>query len=171
MNFCPRKLVCETTMNAMKARTSKPLLKFFGVLVLLAHILVAADSSAQTGVRKDVDQIQGTWKIVALEYNGKQAPPEIVATLKLVFKNDTLAFLPGEPGFTNYKFKLDPTTKPAGFAMTHADGVKVGNTQHGIYSLEGDRLRICFASGNKIPTVFVAGAKSAQTMYTLKREK
>ena len=129
MNFCPRKLVCETTMNAMKARTSKPLLKFFGVLVLLAHILVAADSSAQTGVRKDVDQIQGTWKIVALEYNGKQAPPEIVATLKLVFKNDTLAFLPGEPGFTNYKFKLDPTTKPAGFAMTHADGVKVGNTQ------------------------------------------
>jgi hypothetical protein len=62
-----------------------------------------------------LDGIQGTWKLVALENNGQQAPAEFVVVMKLVFKGDTLTFPGGEPGFTNYKFKLDPTTKPAGF--------------------------------------------------------
>ena len=76
---------------------------------------VAAEPFKQHSLKQDLDGIQGTWKLVALENNGHPAPAEFVVVMKLVFKGDTLAFPGGEPGFTNYKFKLDPTTKPAGF--------------------------------------------------------
>ena len=122
-----------------------------GLVVLMVTASMIAQPSRQDLVKKDLNGIQGTWKIVALEADGKQAPAEIVAMLKFVFKDDTLTCVPGEPGFTNYKFKLDPATKPAGFAMTHADGTKQGETDKGIYALEGDRLKICFCSQARFP--------------------
>ena len=142
-----------------------------GLLFLTAAILVAADPPKEDAVKKDLKGIQGTWKVVAMEADGEKAPEEIVAALKLVFKDDTLTFVPGEPGFTNYTYKLDPTTKPAGFDMTHADEKNKGETQKGIYSLEGDSLKICFGKPGQRPKEFTAKAKSGQAMYVLKRVK
>ncbi len=133
--------------------------------------LIAAEPAKQDLIKKDVDEIQGTWKLAALEANGKQAPAEIAATLKLVFKGDTLTFTPGEPGFTNYKYMVDPTTKPASFAMTHADGANKGETDKGIYLLEGDQLKICFGPAGKVPNEITARAGSEQSMYSLERVK
>jgi uncharacterized protein (TIGR03067 family) len=142
-----------------------------GLIVLMATSLMAAEPSKQNAVTKDTNRIQGTWKLVALEADGKQAPAEIVAALKLVFRDDTLTFTPGEPGFTNYKYTLDPTTKPASFAMTHADGTNKGETEKGIYSLDGDRLKIWFGRLDKSLNGFTASAKSGQSMYSLERVK
>lgn len=142
-----------------------------GLIVLMATSLIAAEPSKQDSVTKDVDAIQGTWKLVALESDGKQAPAEIVAALKLVFKADTLIFTPGEPGFTNYKFKLDPTTKPASFTMIHADGTNKGETEKGIYSLDGDRLKICFGRLGQTLNEITARAGSGQSMYSMERVK
>ncbi|MGA9777296.1 MAG: TIGR03067 domain-containing protein [Verrucomicrobiia bacterium] len=142
-----------------------------GLVVLMLTGSMVAQPSRQDPIKQDLNGIQGTWKIVALEVDGQQAPTEIVATLKLVFKDDTLMFTPGEPGFTNYKFKLDPASKPAGFAMTHADGTQKGKTDKGIYALESDRLKICFCLSGKIPKEFTVKARSGQWMYSLEREK
>ena len=91
--------------------------------------------------------------------------------MKLIFKGDELTFTPGEPGFTQYTFKLDPRTKPASFDMTHADGSKKGETKKGIYLFENDRLKICFGSEDERPKELTAKAGSEQVMYTLQRKK
>ena len=116
-------------------------------------------------------RIQGTWRAVSLEANGKQGPAEVLAVLKLVFENDTLTFTPGEPGFTNYKFKLDPTAKPPGFIMVHADGPETGKSESGTYLLEGDRLELCFWASNQIPSDAAAWAEAPAAKYELVRAK
>ena len=98
--------------------------------ILIATALTAAGPTQEVPLKKDVDKIQGTWRVVRLEADGEPAPEEIVTALKLVFKDDALTFTPGEPGFTNYTFKLDPTARPPGFDMTHADGENKGVLQH-----------------------------------------
>ena len=140
-------------------------------LVGATVFLVAADPPQNGAAKTDLERIQGAWKLASLEADGEPAPAEIVATLKLVFKDDRLAFTPGEPGFTNYTYKLDPTAKPANFDMTHTDGVNKGKTQKGIYSLAGDSLKICFGQADQRPKEFTAKANSGQAMYVLTREK
>ena len=136
------------------------------LFVLVATGLMAGEPPGPDTPKKDMDAIQGTWKVVALEADGQQAPPEIVAALKLVFKGETLTFSPGEPGFTNYNFKLDPTTKPASFDMTHADGPHKGETEEGIYLLEGNHLKICLGTAGNRPKTFATTAPSGKGVYS-----
>jgi uncharacterized protein (TIGR03067 family) len=142
-----------------------------GLVVLIANSLMAGEPSKQDAFKKDLDAIQGTWKTVNLEADGKQAPAEIVVALKLTFKGDTLTFTPGEPGFSNYNYKLDATTKPASFDMTHADGANKGETQKGIYLLVGNHLKICLGKADNRPKEFTTTANSGQALYTLQQEK
>lgn len=144
-----------------------------GLIVLIATSLIAVEPAEQGAAKNDndMDAIQGTWKVVALEADGEQAPAESVAAFKLTFKGDTLTFTPGEAGFGNYTHKLDPTTLPSNFDMTHADGPKKGETNRGIYLLEGNRLKICFGKAGSRPKEFKTAANSGQGMYTLEREK
>jgi uncharacterized protein (TIGR03067 family) len=141
----------------------------WGLVLVTAGLLPAGPEGAAE--KKDGEKIRGTWTLVSLEADGEQAPAEIVATLKLVFEGDKLTFTPGEPGFTNYTYKLSPATKPAGFDMTHADGNNKGKTIQGIYSLEGDDLKICFGEEGRRPREFTAQAKSGQALYVLKGQK
>jgi uncharacterized protein (TIGR03067 family) len=120
---------------------------------------------------EDLKKIQGTWNLTALEVDGHPAPPEIVAALKFVFKNGSVTIDPGEPGWTNFKYTLDPTTEPSGYTIAHADGPKKGEMTKGIYSLDGDRLEICLPEGDEKPTEFTAKAGSGQILYSLERTK
>ena len=97
-----------------------------------ASPLIAVALSEQGAAAKDMKDIQGTWKVVKMEANGEPAPPEIVGSMVLVFKDNSLTFKPGEPGYTNFTFKLNPMAKPAAFDMTHVDGKSKGETKRGI---------------------------------------
>jgi uncharacterized protein (TIGR03067 family) len=141
------------------------------LLGLSIMVPALAGPPATTLESRDRKNIQGTWKLVALEADGQPAPPEIVAALKLVFKGNTLTFTRGEPSYTYYTFTLVPTNQPCGFTMIHADGSEKGKIQNGIYSLSGDRLKICLASGNRSPRDFKTTAGSGLGLYALEREK
>ncbi len=142
-----------------------------GLILLTATSFVAAEPPKQGAVKTDLNEIIGTWQVTAFEADGIAGPAEIVEKLKLVFKDDKLTFSPGEPGFTHYTFRLDPSTKPANFDMTHADGPKKGETKKGIYLLDGDRLKICFGIEDDRPRELTAKAESEQVMYTLRRKQ
>lgn len=138
-------------------------------LALFATCLIDAEPPANGRSKKDLDTILGSWKVLALQCDGEAGPPEVVASLKLLFKEETLIFQPGEPGFTNFRYKMDPTSKPASFDMIHADGSHKGDTKKGIYVLENDHLKICFGTAKERPTQLTANAGSRQTLYSLIR--
>lgn len=122
--------------------------------------------------KRDQAAIQGKWKVVAMEANGRPAPASILAVLKYEFKGDKLFITPGEPGFTDYTFKLNPSAKPATIDMPRIKpGGELDKTEsQGIYTLEGDHLKICFGK-NKRPTEMKADAQSGfgQALVELER--
>ena len=113
-------------------------------------------------------QLQGTWKVVALEAEGIKAPESVVAVLKLIFKARTLTFEPAEPGFAQFTYKLDSTTKPSSFDLIPGAGPDAGQPKPGIYLLEGDTLKICFG-GRERPKTFTTNSGSMEALYTLRR--
>jgi uncharacterized protein (TIGR03067 family) len=142
-----------------------------GLIIMIPVLLIVPMPSQGEEPKTDTDKIQGTWKLVRLEEDGNLNPGEIVNGSELVFKGDALTFVDDKPGGTKFTYKLDPSTKPAGLDITHADGKKKGETLKGIYSLEGDSLKICFGKPDQRPKDFTAKAMSGQWILMLKREK
>lgn len=105
---------------------------------------------------------------------GNSAPAEILGVLKYEFKGDKLFVTPGESGFTDFMFKLNPNAKPATIDMPRikpGGGVDKSQSQ-GIYTLKGDHLKICLGK-NKRPTEMRADAEDGfgQVLIELEREK
>lgn len=138
-----------------------------GFIVLMMCTEFSADPGKPDSIEKELRRFQGTWKIKTLESDGNRAPVEFVESLRLVFKGDSMTFVPGEPGFTNFENRIDPNLKPATIDMTHADGTNQGKTRKGIYPLEGDRLRFCFGNTDERPDDFSMKPDSGRAMYTL----
>ena len=70
------------------------------------------------------------------------------------------------------KFTLDPTKKVKTIDYTIAEGANEGKTQLGIYELDGDTLKFCYAQpGKDRPTEFKTAAESGRTISVWKKDK
>jgi RNA polymerase sigma-70 factor (ECF subfamily) len=120
---------------------------------LLFCCLLVAPALAGDAVSADAKALQGAWKVVGLEVQGKKAPPEAFAGGHVIVKGDEM-FL----GDRKVKFKLDPGKTPRAIDLIPQDGPDKGKTIRGIYALEKGRLKLCapnFAGDtNKRPAEF-----------------
>src|SRR5208282_6306578 len=67
--------------------------------------------------------------------------------------------------------EVDSTVEPKRLKMKFTEGPEKGNTNNGIYELEGDRWRICLAiTGGPAPTEFATSPGSGRALETLDRE-
>jgi uncharacterized protein (TIGR03067 family) len=122
---------------------------------------------------KEVEKLQGEWKVTHLLYNGKDMTEKF--PLSFTFKGET-ATLEGDNAvlkeYPKLKFKLDPSTTPKIADVTVVGGVQDLATLEGIYEIKGDELQIClkvFAQDR--PSDFTAEANSNNALLKLKRQK
>lgn len=105
-------------------------------------LLIADDKT------KDIS-LEGTWKAVKAERNGK--PFDRIVGDKLVFKGKSLTIVSKKE--EKGTFKLDTSKKPIHIDIMPEDGNE--KTVKGIVELKGKTLTICFAQpGNERPTKF-----------------
>jgi uncharacterized protein (TIGR03067 family) len=137
------------------------------LLALTVGFLIAADDPKETAVRKELEKIQGNWTVASAELDGK--PDPVRAKAKINYSGDTFART--NAGQTVHgKIKIDPSANPKTMDATYTDGPDKDKKLEGIYSLEGDALKICAGpAGKKRPTEF--SSKAGQLLLVLHREK
>src|SRR5262245_13487592 len=98
------------------------------VALLLAVVIPAAALRGQDA-QKDLDKLQGTWVLTAMEKNGNAAPEYVLGKLTVTFKGDTMvmdgSFAAVKPEFT---VTLDPSKKPKAIDATPLSGEFKGKT-------------------------------------------
>ena len=131
-------------------------------LALAVHL--AADD------KSDQDKIQGKWKIKSGLRGGQAFPEDVVKTAIIVFDGKTMKMtrtVDGNEQTSEMGFTLDPTKKPKAI-----DTDIMGKTGTGIYSLDGDTLKICHGDlSDERPTEFASKEGTKITLVVLKRVK
>jgi uncharacterized protein (TIGR03067 family) len=135
-------------------------------------LLLAGTLGAKEPPEKDTARLDGEWSMVSGEASGQSMPPEMVKTGKRVAKDGETTVTMGGRVYFKAKFKIDPTKKPKTIDYTMTEGPTKGKTHLGIYELDGDTVKFCFAApGKERPTDFTAKEGSERTASVWKREK
>ena len=149
--------------------------------VLGMTTLALADPPAATPA-SDLDKLQGYWKPLQCEFEGKaQMPAELMKQVTVVFDKseyhlyfkDSKLDKDGKPIILRLALAnvaLDSATKTITFEF--ADGPLKGKKSHGIYELAGNQLKMCYGPAEKPkPTKFESPANSGYFLETWARQK
>lgn len=111
-------------------------------------VLLLAVVGATTPIRADdptsaeAKRLEGRWKVVALESDGRKAPVEALKDGSWTFRGSEVSFDdPNVPGKSS--FQLDPGKTPKEIDLIGLDGPQKDKTMMGIYRLVDGRLTIC----------------------------
>lgn len=142
-------------------------------LVTLTSVIeraYAADDKA-AAIRKDRQQIAGTWRIISLEVKGNKADDEGVRKMTVVNGADGTWSLRSEGkeigrGTTT----IDPTQKPKTIDIKSSTGEDQEQTVQGIYELGKKTRKLCYASVERPrPTEFTSTAENEHILVIFER--
>jgi uncharacterized protein (TIGR03067 family) len=151
---------------------------FLGILVVGALLtaiatIAAADDAKDKAIKRDRKQIEGTWRIVSLEVNGKKAMDEDAKKFTVVNGSDgTWSLLAEGKEISKGTSTFDPTKKPKTLDFTPTEGAGKDNQYAGIYELGEKTRKMCFAPpGKDRPTEFSSMPGSEHILVTFERKK
>jgi uncharacterized protein (TIGR03067 family) len=117
----------------------------------------------------DLDRLQGTWIIVALEMDGEEMPAGSPDGSKIVVKGNRFTTISMGAAYSG-TIALDPVQEPKRFDLRFTSGPEKGNTSLGIYELNRDEWKICLTvTGNIRPRNFATAPGSGLALETLRR--
>ena len=142
-------------------------------LVLSVFWLFAAADPAQneqqrhpdSSVKDELKRHQGTWNVISSTYDGQQAAPEVVRSIRRIVSDDRVVWERNGERFAGSKIELDSTREPKTIDVIPDGGPNRGEHVLGIYRLEDDTLTICMAApGKPRPSKFEAEKGSECTL-------
>jgi uncharacterized protein (TIGR03067 family) len=111
----------------------------FVLLTLIA--LSSAAPTQEDAIKKDLAELQGTWKISALEINGNQVAVENLASAQVVIKDNQYQVAIGKEKYT-VTITLDPSKNPKELDMMFNDGADKDRVARAIYKLDKDSFTL-----------------------------
>ena len=136
--------------------------------LLVVGLLMGADQPSDAA-KKDLEKLQGEWKIEKAQRGGEAAPAELLGKLSLTIKGDSMTVSEGSARDEKATISLDPGKSPAAIDIKPARPGR--ETVLGIYKLNGDSLTLCWSKEGARPTEFASKPKSDQVLFVLKRAK
>jgi uncharacterized protein (TIGR03067 family) len=147
-------------------------------LVVLTSLLlvgvVAGDEPPKKAptAAEELQRFQGTWHVEAWEESGKALADADLKKRGVFFGANIFLFRRDEKVVQAGAVQLDPGKSPRTANLSVREGEGKDEVMLGIYSLEGDTLKLCFdPKGQSRPKDFKPDAKDAFTLVTLKKPK
>jgi uncharacterized protein (TIGR03067 family) len=144
-----------------------------GWLILAVGLVAADDSAREEAIRKDRAKYEGIWRVVSLEMDGTREPDRAAQKITVTnYRDGTWVVKVDGLEAARGASRIDPTRKPKTIDFTPAGDDSKGQTLHGIYEIDGNSRRLCFAgAGKERPTDFSARPGSGHVLVVLRREK
>jgi len=140
-----------------------------GLAALAISFVWAEENQA---VKQDLAKLQGEWTMVSGSADGQPMPDDMLKQMKRVCKGDETTTTMGGQLFIKAKIILDPSKTPKTIDYVMLDGFTKGKTQLGIYEVDGDTFKSCFAApGAERPTDFTSKPGDRRTLSVWKRQK
>jgi uncharacterized protein (TIGR03067 family) len=142
------------------------------LLVLIAILLQAVEVRGEDKSKDDLEKLAGVWTCVSGINDGKPLPDNVVKQLKLTLTKDRYKTEKGQVVLFDGIYKIDADKQPKHIDITAPEGEQAGKTSKGIYVIEGDNLKMCYANPDKDrPKEFVSKPGSGATFVVWKRGK
>jgi uncharacterized protein (TIGR03067 family) len=137
-------------------------------------LLLIAPASYSDDAKTEIDKFQGTWAVVSYEENGQKLPEEEVKKVRFVFDQDRYEVKRGDDVEEVGTIKLDTSKNPKRIDLKIQKApIGEGETQLGVYQLDGDSLKICVSvpPGSKDRPSAFEKAGTNELLIVLKRKK
>jgi len=142
--------------------------------ILFCVVLLGADSPPDDA-KKEPDKLQGTWKAVAIEENGKAVPADVLNQFRLIVTGDKWRMrtrVKDEFKDVDYKARFDAKKEPHALDLTTSNFTAKPDIVQGIYRLEGDVLKLRLSPpGKDRPAGFDGKADDGSTVLVLQRDR
>ncbi|HEV8605792.1 MAG TPA: TIGR03067 domain-containing protein [Tepidisphaeraceae bacterium] len=120
----------------------------------------------------DLSQLQGEWLMISGVADGFALPDGMARNFKRVCRSNELTVTNGAQLIMKATITLDQTKIPKTIDYDVIDGPTKGKKHLGIYELNGDTLKSCFAAPDAPrPTDFSSTSGDRQTFSIWKRAK
>jgi uncharacterized protein (TIGR03067 family) len=115
------------------------------VPLLCLVLCSAATHDAPPDAKKELAKLEGTWREIGGEEVGRVETAEEAKgeEIEFIFKGNVLTIRKHGKVEGELKVSLDPSKDPKELDLEFTEGKGKGKKCLAIYSLEGDRLRIC----------------------------
>jgi uncharacterized protein (TIGR03067 family) len=143
------------------------------LLLVAAALLLAADKPADAN-KKDHDALQGDWVAASQVIDGQKLGDDEAQSLFRTVKGDsyTVSVFGINKPVGQGTFTIDATKKPKTIDARPESAAKEAAALLGIYEIDGDTFRVCFApAGKERPKDFDCKPGSGHTLTAWKREK
>jgi uncharacterized protein (TIGR03067 family) len=139
---------------------------------LVGVLLLPLSDGERDGVKEETARLEGEWSMVSGEADGQSLPKDAVKGGRRIAKDGVTRITIGGMVYFKAKFTIDPAKKPKAIDYEMTEGPTKGKTHLGIYELDGDTVKFCFAApGAARPTEFTAPEGSQRTLSVWKRHK
>ena len=134
--------------------------------------LSLAQPANEEKAKKDLQQMQGTWIMHALEINGKEVPPQQIQDTYLTVKRDVYQTKTKKKEHDGLRLKLDPSKNPKAVDMIKTAPGGAEEVIKGIYLIEKDTLKICrgLSPEHERPNQFATWPNTNAFVVTWKKE-
>jgi len=120
---------------------------------------------------EDIDLLQGTWNVSALEVDGQKVPESMMGAAQIVIKGSRFTST-GMGAVYEGTIELDTSKKPKHLTMHFDAGPEKGSKNPGIYEMRNEKVRICLATrGNERPSGFATEPGSGFALETLTKTR